>query len=286
MSLTIINDDTALDISPMDSLLDYNSEMLEKTKPDEEYYKNFYRQFSLAEKKMYNDIDTFETLVSKDVDLYKEWCEKRHLLLIKYCEFLRRCNLHPNKYKCIPSIELFKGAYDSIRSLESKIIVYSKYAGTLGDYGKKSGIHLFDIAVRNGVPGYLIRTKSTKVNLIEAELDYFEEPTSIEEGKPIFVPFNTSYYDRYYVHNPMDPVEKSRCERLAANPELNVIYGLFGLEKEEENLNKKIEDLEKLKKEIPGAKFFEERMETSKIGEYHIGILYAPKTKSLKNRQN
>ena len=187
---------------------------------------------------------------------YEDWLLKRLALLTKYSEFLRICNVNPNRFK-EPSIELLKGQYDSlIRSYPKYIKVYSKYGATFSEK-LKGEVILQDITVIDGVPNYVLKTA---------------------DGTKATVPFNVELFDIYYVHNPYTSREEKMCQELVSNPNLTTVYGLYGLASEKD-IDSKIDDLRSFSKEIPRAQFHELRGVTKNIGEFHIGLIYKPRQK-------
>ena len=238
-------------------LFEYNAELLEKSKKDEEYSKIFYDKFTSAQKSIVENADIYDTLEEEKYNDYKTWMNNYRSVLVEYANFLRNCKLNPNKFKKSCPIELFKGSLDSLRYQFPNLRVYSKYATTFNIDNKKLDIIPNDITVRHGNPAYKLLTES---------------------GSIIYLPTNTDLYNMFYVHNPYNKKEENMIHSLLENDKLTVIYGLFG-SPDEEDIDKKIEDLRTLKKNLVGARFYEVRKDDPKLGEYHIGLLYKPNNK-------
>lgn len=242
--------------SYLQKLFEYNAQLLEEQDLETSYSDMFFKYFKVIERSTLCDVDNFDAIRDQNATNYDAWIKRRKDLLKVYINFLRFCNLSPNRFK-EPSIELSKGVFDSLKSEYSKnIIVYSKYANTLGS---AKGVELHDITIRDGVPCFKLQ--------------------NFEGRPPIILPLNINVYDRYYIHNPYSDKEAKTYEKLVANPDLTVIYGLYGFSKDE-GIDEKIEELKYLKSYIPNSQFFELRGETQKIGEYHVGLIYKPKNKN------
>ena len=239
-------------------LIEYNNQLLEEINTEEEYSKLFYDKFSSAQKQLAKNIEDYDQLHESVYAEYDPWLEKRKTLLKEYANFLKYNNLNPNRFKSNNSIELFTGSYDTLKHCyKNSIEVYSKYASTLATTAPAHRIHHMEIGVRNGRPCYVLHVPNSDTKL--------------------YVPFNY-FFDRIYVQNPHTSKERSMMERLVANEDLSVIYGLYGSPLEED-IDKRISDLQRLKTEIEGAKFMEYRGETKKLGPYHIGLIYKPRQK-------
>lgn len=238
----------------MSNFFEYNTNLLESETFDIEYSKIFYDRYSAAKKKKIDDLILEE---DDEFDDYQSWINKYELLVKEYTKFLRYIDLNPTRFKKISPIELFKGSFDSLKKSNGNLWLFTKYANTFNQDGKKLGIQLTDITVRDGVPNHIIKT---------------------ENGKVYHIPFNTTGFDTIYVHNPYNKREETMIHKLLDNDNLCVIYGLYGFS-EEENIDEKIEHLKELRDKLTGAKLYEVNKETNNLGKIHMGVIYKPRIK-------
>jgi hypothetical protein len=263
-------DKTLNQLETEQSVFEYNKRMLNNPDLKEEYYDIFLEKFTIALcllKGQGVNVDL------NDVDMlahYKKWLERRVALLKIYSEFLMQCKLSPNNNKVRP-IELSKGYFDSLKKYFQRIDVYSKYAVTINPESYLDGVHPCDIKIKNGKPNVIIESKPSTT---------FEN-SSIQK---FTIPLNTKKYFTYFVHNPYDAKEENSFYSLLNNEYLDITFGLFGFPKEE-MIDEKIDRLRKAKESIKDSRFFEIRMDDSFLGEYHIALLYKPRTKK-DNKEN
>ena len=241
----------------------YNRAKLHEEDKENEYGQLFYQMYlSYLENTKVGDIDLekFREFPTDNTPDFNEWVTKRILLFKQYIAFLGHKGLTPSRYDKDHPIELFKGNFDSLKTIYKKsLTVYSQYATTL-NCDRENGAIQADISVMNGVPCYVLKTPNDQV---------FKVPLNMED------------ISKVYVHNPYTNQEARDCEKLLSNPYLTVIYGIFGLA-DEEGIDKKIANLRKLSDTIkgmyPSTRFSSYEDETNRIGKFKIGLLLKPTT--------
>ncbi len=249
----------------------YNHALVHEEDYEKKYGRLFYEWYLSNLKKEKMDAIDYEKFREFPVDntpQFNEWIQKREQLFKQYVSFLGYKGLTPSKYKKEHPIELFKGNFDSLKTVNKKvyektITVYSQYATTLNCDCENGAIQA-EMSVMKGVPCYVLRTPDDKV---------------------FKVPLNMEHISRVYVHNPYTKAEARACEKLLENPDLTVIYGLYGF-KDEDGIEEKIARLreisDNIKKLQPLTKFCLCEDETNLLGSTVQALVFKPRQGSEK----
>lgn len=240
------------------SIFEQCNKRLRESNIMDEYNRIFVRKFEEYLFKMHG-INAQEYDKEFYQSMYAQWLASQRMLFRDYVGFLRKCKLAPNKDKENPT-ELFKGSYDTLKEYYPVILgVFSRYASTIETDSISEGLNSFD--------DIYVKKDGSLYPIIETNA-----------GSKLRIPFEKEAQFTYYVHNPYDDKEKEKILRLLQNPNMEVTFGLYGY-KCEEDIDKKVEELRRLKKEIPGAQFFTQEFDDDSPDAYNIGLLYKPRRK-------